>query len=365
MNFVGQDELVEAFFEGHYFADIFIVLLVVILGIFGLFLIVRIMLGMYEPLGFNSLDFHDKMKLTYSVVNVTVLGVFVVPYTHGVYNMLYGPNFLEYLLDNYRVLYAYALMHGILYIVEVGSDIVIDIKRKKLLLVHHCLWFGMLLLAISTHSIFLFKVDFVLDVFVTYECGLFLALLVRRLTLNSRIRKKFILAGCIVFGVSRILQAAVLIHLFACSAGRMLQDDAKQYAIFFSASIGSFVLVVIQLYTIRIHYMLYTKEVRVEREQCELDKTPATASIPGALGAVDGGTHTPSSATSMPAVRWHMSDGESVQRMQSIPSTLASSERSRPVSLHEVGRSVGVESWHMGRSVGVESWHMTTVTYWD
>lgn len=277
-NFVGEDDYMEMFFEGHYFSDIFIIQLVVTVGMFQLFLISRLTFRTLCKSFFNALVFHDKMKLIYSGVNVSVLLGFLVPYTIECCNGIYGPNFVEYFHNNYRKVFAYVTMHEVLYVVEMGSELTINVRKGKLLVIHHCVWFVMIILAAWFRSVFQMKLCLVLDMFVNYEFGLFLALLVRRLSDNIRLRKCGIVFGSMVFIVSRFIQAAMLIHFVSGSADRMLSGTAEQQVLFVAGVVMSTFLLGLQLYTKLIYYKLYQKEVQNERVQNE--SMPVDIEIP-------------------------------------------------------------------------------------
>lgn len=236
----------------------------------------------------NFLFRFEKYRITFASVNIIVLSATTIPYTYYVIEMLFGPIYFESIKSNYDFLFICFLSHGMLYLVEVCSRLIYA-STSWMLLFHHTMWFVMILVAAVTRSIFIFKVDFILDLCVSYEAGLFVALLARKITNNYKVRSRLILFGCAYYFLTRALQAMLLVYLFAGSGARMLTGgDAVNIFVYFFSLIGSTALVFMQLHTFIIFFILYNSDKALMNKQGddeipELDSVTDTSSEQQAL----------------------------------------------------------------------------------
>ncbi|EOD04451.1 hypothetical protein EMIHUDRAFT_443034 [Emiliania huxleyi CCMP1516] len=136
-----------------------------------------------------------------------------------------------------------------------------------MLLFHHTLWVVLIFVAAATRSVFMVKVDLILDGFVNYEFGLFVATFLRRTGASLVWRKRSIVWGCALFAVTRVLQLLVLFYLFIGSAKRMVHNGGqKDQFVFFFALICAVILNALQLYTLQIYRVMYLSDCKREQE---------------------------------------------------------------------------------------------------
>eukprot|EP00300_Choanocystis_sp_HF-7_P003663 c12792_g1_i1.p1 GENE.c12792_g1_i1~~c12792_g1_i1.p1 ORF type:complete len:929 (+),score=231.90 c12792_g1_i1:36-2822(+) len=258
LDFVGQDEVADPFFDEGYFTDIFEVLLwVLIVTFFAFYTTHHVML---TQSWYKELDVYEKFRLTFGATNVLVLVCTGPAYTYLVLDLLLGPDFIGSFTSHYKYLFAFFLLHGALYIVEICSRLVF-FPSSWLLMVHHLMWFAMILAALLGRSIFLMKVDFILDLHVNFEAGLFMALLVRRVSQSPVTRLRWIRYGVALFFVTRITQALML-GVLLLNGKQLKYAGSSEHAMFVIGVVGSVFLVLIQTYTLFIYWLLYRADRR-------------------------------------------------------------------------------------------------------
>jgi hypothetical protein len=152
-----------------------------------------------------------------------------------------------------------------LYTVELCGRLVYT-PQGWLLSFHHTLWYVMIAIATVTESVFFLKLDFILDLMVTFEAGLFLALMCRRFSDNMVLRTRAILWGTGIFFVTRVIQVVFLIHLFVVSWDRM-RGSASDKGLLATGIIFATILVLLQFYTLAIYYRFYCSDMKALAKQ--------------------------------------------------------------------------------------------------
>ena len=155
----------------------------------------------------------ERYRRVFGVSNILVLLTTLIPYTYYILRSLFGPDLLETIQQDYVWFFGFFLLHGCIYLVEVCSRLIF-FNTGWMLLFHHTLWVVLIFVAAATRSVFMVKVDLILDGFVNYEFGLFVATFLRRTGASLVWRKRSIVWGCALFAVTRVLQLLVLFYLF-------------------------------------------------------------------------------------------------------------------------------------------------------
>jgi hypothetical protein len=131
----------------------------------------------------------------------------------------------------------------------------------------------MALLAFTTRSIWFLKLCFIVDMFVPFEAGLFIALLVRRVSSNSKLRLRCLMSGSCVFLASNIPQGLLLVYFIAGSAARMKAAGPWSFGLFVFGTFGASIFVLLHLHTLAIFRSL------IRAEQRKANATPSMAPV--------------------------------------------------------------------------------------
>lgn len=122
-----------------------------------------------------------------------------------------------------------------------------------LLLVHHIMFFFLTLMTISSKSVLVFKAVFIIDLFATYEFGLYAALLFRRLGAPIGRTRSAMGYGLGVYAVTRVIQIMMLWPLFVDGYGLLTTGRGWYWLLMFLVIF----LVCIQKYTFYIYGMMW------------------------------------------------------------------------------------------------------------
>lgn len=127
------------------------------------------------------------------------------------------------------------------------------IRPNAVLLVHHIMYFVLTLVSISSQSVLVWKAGMVIDLFATYEFGLYIALLLRRLGAPIGRTRSAMGFGLGIYAVTRVVQFMILWLLFVDGYGLILSRKGW-YWLELSLVIP---LVCIQFYTFYIYGMMW------------------------------------------------------------------------------------------------------------
>ena len=184
-----------------------------------------------------------------------VYSIQVLPYTVLACHLTFGSDFIAVFRDNSRWLFAFVSMQAVMLLME--GTIRAVLRRNMLLVTHHLVWYGTLLIALVHHSILAIKVGLWLQVFQACEFGLYPTLLAYRLGAPTWLFKAIGYFGLSVFIITRVAQAVLLIALYAGSWHR--EAAMGDLATYWITLVAVLVVFVIQFYTIKLHCQLLRK----------------------------------------------------------------------------------------------------------
>ena len=116
------------------------------------------------------------------------------------------------------------------------------------------------------------QVDIILDNFAIYELLLYAGLVARRLQAPYRFTQGLLISGIVLYGVTRLIQAFLLVYLFA---GGYKHMQPHNLALWWVLLFGCLALVVLQTVTFPIYYGIITrtrKQHLVDLEEKEVGK---------------------------------------------------------------------------------------------
>lgn len=272
--FVGLDFALDPFFSG---SDYFYVLFYVALGaaavvIIAFCLVSLVWHGLHSRTVFLKLAGDAQLIVCIHSAFAFILAAQLVPYTVFVLPVWFGPNMLDQLQQHYVVPFTCVIMHGLLYVLE--GCVRSSIRTSQLLLWHHLLWFVMIFIAAFKKDVFAIKLDFILDYFVCWEFALYICLVAHRLQASLRLQKVLLILAGLTYGVSRAVQAALLLGLFILSGERMRAKPAIYWVTF----VLSVVLVILQTYTGWIYWAMWKRSSN-NRKQLPLTGDSDTESV--------------------------------------------------------------------------------------
>ena len=110
---------------------------------------------------------------------------------------------------------------------------------------------ALVLIAFATRDVFAIKVDVILDNFAIWEFLLYAGLIARRLTAPYHLTLALLISGIVLYAVTRILQAFLLIYLFAGSFHKMHDDHLAVWCVML---VCCMVLILLQTWTFPIYW---------------------------------------------------------------------------------------------------------------
>eukprot|EP00878_Enallax_costatus_P015634 GHUV01016379.1.p1 GENE.GHUV01016379.1~~GHUV01016379.1.p1 ORF type:complete len:202 (+),score=24.14 GHUV01016379.1:30-608(+) len=145
-------------------------------------------------------------------------------------------------------------MRAVLYIVEACIRSVV--RFSGLLLVHHQLYFVVLISAIWTLNVPAFMMGLVLDWMACLEVPLYLALLAYRLEFPSKLARFILVSACGWYVITRVLQTIMLVYMIV---GWVYDPAVSCTPAFILTSLMCGAFTVIQAYTIVIYRGIWSK----------------------------------------------------------------------------------------------------------
>ena len=201
----------------------------------------------------------------------------VVPYTILACRLMFGSDFIGVFQQNSHWLFVFVSMQAVMLLVE--GTIRAVLRRNMLLVMHHLVWYGTLLIALVHHSILAIKVGLWLQVFQAFEFGLYPTLIAYRLGAPTWLFRAFGYFGLSVFGVTRIAQAILLIALYAGSWHRVAaMGDLATYWV---TLVFVLMVFVFQFYTIKLHCQLLRKRPAGKSVHPSNQPGPVTTGVNG------------------------------------------------------------------------------------
>ena len=227
-------------------------------GIILLFLVANLALRRFGPSRLSKLSEVDRVVfITHIAFFLIFLGT-VVPYTLAVFRVLFTLNGIRYLIQasTYRCV-AYPLsLQLVLYAVEGSFRSVCRVN--PFLIGHHLMFCSLLLLALESQYTFVIKIYIIVSCFATFEFLLYAALIARKLHAPVRITKCLMAAGLVLYGLTRPLQAVLLIGLFVAGYGLEV-NTSKGLGLWWTSLVMSVLLSALQCYTFVIYFAIWRR----------------------------------------------------------------------------------------------------------
>jgi hypothetical protein len=130
------------------------------------------------------------------------------------------------------------------------------VKRSWLLIVHHQLFFLIVVMAVWTQNTAVLGIGVVLDLFACHEAPLYVALLAYRLRWNQAFTRVILQVACGWYILTRLFQTVVISYMIYAFAGMSAIRYAPEF-ILTALLFGAFT--VIQAYTLVIYYAIYKR----------------------------------------------------------------------------------------------------------
>lgn len=221
---------------------------------------------------FTSMELHEQF-ITCTHVSLFIIFVLqLIPYTYVMFRMLFSSQFTDILSNHWRLFFWSVSLHGMLYVAEGGFRSVV--KQNVLLLMHHSLFFILPIMLFVSGSVLVFKVGYVLDLFATYEFGLYSSLVLRRLRAPTKWVHFSLAGGVGVYAVTRVIQFILMCGLFLGTFDVMRGD--KWYWITLVVAV---ILIVIQNFTFIIYYGMYVRLFKVNADTARKGRYSPVAEI--------------------------------------------------------------------------------------
>ena len=221
---------------------------------------------------FTSLEAHEQFIISTHILLVVVFVLQLLPYSYLMTRVLFSSQFADILQTHYQVFFWSVSCHGMLYLVEGGFRAVV--RLNSLLLLHHVLFFVMPLLLLVSGRVLVFKAGYVLDLFATYEFGLYASLVLRRLRAPTYWVQVSLAVGVGVYAVTRVVQFIILCGLFLGTFD--VEKGDKWYWI---TLIVTVLLIIIQNFTFIIYYGMYARLSKTNAESAKKGRYSPVAEI--------------------------------------------------------------------------------------
>ena len=198
----------------------------------------------------------DVFLLCTHIVFAVLFTVQVFPYTYVAFNFFFTPMGLRNFTTPWSNTFIELAVNSrvLLYTLEGAAR---GVMRPNIFIsLHHCLYYIFVITGVTTRSIFALKVLICMDLFAAWEFALFGCLVARKLQMHDIIVKGLLIIGIIFYGLTRILQAAILGSLFAYGY-RPLSHTARNRGIYWGFFIMCILFAALQLYTFVIYKSIW------------------------------------------------------------------------------------------------------------
>jgi hypothetical protein len=220
---------------------------------------------------YRALPGQDRMVVCQHGVYAVVFGLSLIPQTILTCTALFKAWTGEYLVTRQLAAVCGVFMASrvVLYVIE--GSIRSVIKFSWLLIVHHQLFFVIIVMAFWTTNTVLVGIGIVLDLFACHEAPLYVALVSYRLRWPAPVTRALLWVACGWYCATRVFQTVAVVYMIAGFA-RMSAINTRPEFIVTVIIFGA--LTVIQVYTLVIYHAMYRK---VRAKAC-LDLVPHCAS---------------------------------------------------------------------------------------
>lgn len=206
---------------------------------------------------FRVLRADAQLVVTHHAIEALVLSLFFIPATYLTMSVLFEDQDLVQLDSKVLPLFVYLTTVVVMYAFEMATRYR---KLRPVLILHHLVASldGLFILCFpSTATV---KTAAILVYFITYESVTFFGLLLYRLYPYSKATPKVIFTGIIVMGVSRPFQLLLVLgSLFASWNEIVIWHAVVQILV-------TMIVTSVQIYSLNIHYGLYKRCLRKQRE---------------------------------------------------------------------------------------------------
>ena len=225
----------------------------------------------------DDLTKDQQLVVVHHSIEAIFLSLTFVPLTYLILSLNFEEQSLEALSNKVTALGV--LMFGIIimYMIELASRFQ---NQRPLVVAHHlCAYLNSIFpaFALSTANL---KASSLLVYFITYEAVTFVGLIMYRLCPTNRATRPTIMAGMVIFGLSRPVQIVWILTSLVVSWEHLIVWHAV------SQIILSVVFTVLQLYSLNIHYSLYKKCSSIRLQEVDKDawvggsvKVPSTSGL--------------------------------------------------------------------------------------
>jgi hypothetical protein len=231
-------------------------LLLVIINTAPLFMFMHAaVLSRFSPV-YRSLSAADQLIACQHSVYAVMFSCSVIPQTALAFISLFKAWTGDYFAgSNLTTLFGLFLAsRAMLYFAEACVRSVV--KRSWLLIIHHQLFFLIVVMAVWTHNTAVLGIGVVLDLFACHEAPLYIALLAYRLRWNKTFTQIILQVACAWYILTRLFQTVLISYMIYAFAGMSAIRYAPEF-ILTALLFGAFTI--IQAYTLVIYYAMYKK----------------------------------------------------------------------------------------------------------
>jgi hypothetical protein len=176
------------------------------------FVLHHVLLKPVSP-AYRALDASGKLVSCQHAVYALVFGLSMVPQTVlAMRAMFYG--WTGAYLASVEIVVMVGIFistRSVLYLIEASVRSVV--KWSWLLLVHHLLFFTIVVMALWTQNAAVVGIGFVLDLFACHEAPLYVALLAYRLQWRPKVARIILRSACVWYVITRVMQTVLLVYM--------------------------------------------------------------------------------------------------------------------------------------------------------
>ncbi|GAX76394.1 hypothetical protein CEUSTIGMA_g3839.t1 [Chlamydomonas eustigma] len=227
---------------------------------------------------FRELDVFGQMAVTTNLLYVILLCLQLVPYTVIVIGILFGDQKSKQFPAFYYTVFIFLTTHFIMYAYE--GIVRSIIKVNYFLLIHHAVFFILVIVEFVNQSNFVVKTSLILDYFVVWECGLFMTNVLYRLNANYILLKWVMIVGTTMHGITHLVQAMLLTAFFV-GMGIRMKEYHIHVGIYVFMVVLCFCLCVYQIYLEHIFYIMWIKVATAHRKKGGPDVEEGKVGEPG------------------------------------------------------------------------------------
>lgn len=198
----------------------------------------------------EALSQEQQLVVVQHSIEAFFLTLMFAPYTYIISSVFFESQPLEELSNKFTVVASSGFTIIILYMIEIASRFR---NLRPLVVAHHLCAYLNAIFPVFFLSTANAKAAAVFTYFITYEAVVFVGLVLYRLAPTHRATRPTILAGMLIFGLSRPMQFILMIGSFIAT----WKDLVLWHAVF--QILLTIAFTTLQFYSLTIHYALYKK----------------------------------------------------------------------------------------------------------